>query len=269
MWCANACDGFTGGSALYSLYRCQGRAAGGPGPCHAGPACPCVEERDRSTIVDMGLCGVSVGFVYVRVKLNWIETILFESLRIGKLFRGSEPGRGGCANFISYAACDVRVCTMRFRGARVAALLLTAGSVHAFSCEASLRLPLLQKCRRSAALSLKIPEAPISDFMTPIADAVVLDPEMNLRIAATLMQEKQITGAPVVSNKKLVGVLSQFDFLFKAAGPTALNLEAESYQTTVKKILGGTVRNAMTLDPVTFSPRDSVRARPHTRPRCS
>ena len=58
-------------------------ARGGPGPCHAGPACPCVEERDRSTIVDMGLCGVSVGFVYVRVKLNWIETILFESLRIG------------------------------------------------------------------------------------------------------------------------------------------------------------------------------------------
>ena len=200
----------------------------------------------------LGLCGVSVGFVFVRVKLNWIETILFES----------------CVRN-SYAACDVRVCTMRFRGARVAALLLTAGSVHAFSCEASLRLPLLQKCRRSAALSLKIPEAPISDFMTPIADAVVLDPEMNLRIAATLMQEKQITGAPVVSNKKLVGVLSQFDFLFKAAGPTALNLEAESYQTTVKKILGGTVRNAMTLDPVTFSPRDSVRARPHTRPRCS
>ena len=33
----------------------------------------------------LGLCGVSVGFVYVRVKLNWIETILFESLRIGKL----------------------------------------------------------------------------------------------------------------------------------------------------------------------------------------
>ena len=221
----------------------------------------------------MGLCGVSVGFVYVRVKLNWIETILFESLRIGKLFRGSGPGPGGVCELhlvlVLYAACDVRVCTMRFRGARVAALLLTAGSVHAFSCEASLRLPLLQKCRRSAALSLKIPEAPISDFMTPIADAVVLDPEMNLRIAATLMQEKQITGAPVVSNKKLVGVLSQFDFLFKAAGPTALNLEAESYQTTVKKILGGTVRNAMTLDPVTFSPRDSVRARPHTRPRCS
>ena len=80
MWCANACDGFTGGSALYSLYRCQGRAAGGPGPCHAGPACPCVEERDRSTIVDMGLCGVSVGFVYVRVKLIWIETILCLSL---------------------------------------------------------------------------------------------------------------------------------------------------------------------------------------------
>ena len=42
----------------------------------------------------LGLCGVSVGFVYVRVKLNWIETILFESLRIGKLFRGSEPGGG-------------------------------------------------------------------------------------------------------------------------------------------------------------------------------
>ena len=43
----------------------------------------------------MGLCGVSVGFVYVRVKLNWIETILFEScVRPGVAEPDYEPVEG-------------------------------------------------------------------------------------------------------------------------------------------------------------------------------
>ena len=40
----------------------------------------------------LGLCGVSVGFVYVRVKLNWIETILFESLRLVNYSGAVSPG---------------------------------------------------------------------------------------------------------------------------------------------------------------------------------
>lgn len=141
-------------------------------------------------------------------------------------------------------------------------LLFYACSTHAFSTAGVARIHGVARCS-STAVSMKIPDASISDFMTPIVEAVVLDPEMNLREAANLLQEKQITGAPVVSDQKLVGVLSQFDFLFKAAGTNALDLEADSYRTDVKKILGGTVRNVMTTDPVTFSPADPVRAR-HT-----
>ena len=116
----------------------------------------------------------------------------------------------------------------------------------------------VRSSRSAVAVTMAAGSSLVSEYMTPIADAVVLDPAMNLREAADLLQQKHITGAPVVSDQKLVGVLSQFDFLFKAAGTGALNLEADTYATDVKKILGGNVQSVMTTDPVTFSPDDPV-----------
>ena len=78
--------------------------------------------------------------------------------------------------------------------------------------------------------------------------------------AADLMVSKGITGAPVVDNGKLVGVLSQFDFLLKGAGVAALDLTSASYRRDVQKILAGKVRSAMTLNPTTCDPGDTMQS---------
>ncbi len=100
----------------------------------------------------------------------------------------------------------------------------------------------------------------VGDYMTPVNKAVILDPAMSLQEAATLMFEADITGAPVVDKGRLVGVLSQFDFLFKAAGQRSLDLSSPTYRADVKKILGGTVRSAMTLNPTTAAPTENIQA---------
>lgn len=56
----------------------------GAGRCALAPAMRALHARVWKNVTGvplsiLGLCGVSVGFVYVRVKLNWIETILFEN----------------------------------------------------------------------------------------------------------------------------------------------------------------------------------------------
>ena len=67
------------------------------------------------------------------------------------------------------------------------------------------------------------------------------------------------TGAPVVDNGKLVGVLSQFDFLLKGAA-SPLDLTSASYRRDVQKILAGKVRSAMTLNPTTCDPGDTMQS---------
>jgi CBS domain-containing protein len=111
-------------------------------------------------------------------------------------------------------------------------------------------------------LSAAAPTSPglIKDFMTPTAEAVVLSPDMALREAADLLVSKKLTGAPVVEGGKLVGVLSQFDFLFKAAGTASLDLASDSYRADVQKILSQKVRSAMTLNPATYAPDDTVQS---------
>ena len=96
--------------------------------------------------------------------------------------------------------------------------------------------------------------------MTPIADALELAPDQDMSEAADLMVSKGITGAPVVDNGKLVGVLSQFDFLLKGAGVAALDLTSASYRRDVQKILAGKVRSAMTLNPTTCDPGDTMQS---------
>ena len=50
-------------------------------------------------------------------------------------------------------------------------------------------------------------EGAVADVMTPVGSAVVLDPEMTLSEAANMLNERSITGAPVVEEGKLIGVM--------------------------------------------------------------
>jgi len=94
----------------------------------------------------------------------------------------------------------------------------------------------------------------VAESMTLLEDAVVLAPEMALREAAELLTQNRITGAPVVEGGRLVGVLTQFDFLYVEAGSTALTLGSERWRSAVQKSLAGDVRAAMTPDPVSVAP---------------
>jgi CBS domain-containing protein len=67
----------------------------------------------------------------------------------------------------------------------------------------------------------------LNDIMT--RDVVTLDPEMTLREAMDILTARHLSGAPVLSGKKVVGVLSAGDLLsFVAAPPTAESRSEES-----------------------------------------
>ena len=87
------------------------------------------------------------------------------------------------------------------------------------------------------------------------------------------MLSKKVSGAPVLdaAGKKLVGVLSETDLLWKEAGvpqdewvipPLMLPFvdqivawrDATAFQSEVKKVLARTVGEAMTAEPVTIGP---------------
>ncbi|CAN5802360.1 hypothetical protein BH23GEM9_BH23GEM9_16700 [soil metagenome] len=60
----------------------------------------------------------------------------------------------------------------------------------------------------------------LSDFMT--ADVAVLAPEDSLRDAVTMLSEHFITGAPVVTGDKVVGVISAMDIMDYASTAQAV-----------------------------------------------
>ena len=57
----------------------------------------------------------------------------------------------------------------------------------------------------------------LSDIMT--RDVVTFDPQMTLREAMEILTARHLSGAPVVSGRKVVGVLSAGDLLAFAAAP--------------------------------------------------
>lgn len=92
----------------------------------------------------------------------------------------------------------------------------------------------------------------VRDFMKPLEQALVLSPDMPLLEAAKQLNSNSITGAPVAVDGQLVGVLTQFDFLYqeqlredlRGAG-TKVKLDSGSWSSVVKKSLASTVRAAM------------------------
>jgi len=58
----------------------------------------------------------------------------------------------------------------------------------------------------------------VRDIMTP--ELIILDPELTLRSAVDLLAQRRISGAPVMTGGRMVGVLSAMDILgFEASVP--------------------------------------------------
>ena len=102
----------------------------------------------------------------------------------------------------------------------------------------------------------------VDRFMTPLEKATILSPDLAMRDAAQMLYSNKITGAPVAVDGKLVGVLTQFDFLYREiAADTkvaqAVALDSGKWEAAVMKALGGTVRTAMS-KPVAVAPASDM-----------
>lgn len=100
----------------------------------------------------------------------------------------------------------------------------------------------------------------VDAFMTPIADATAFSPTMPMREAAHLLFDNKITGAPVVDNGKLVGVLTQFDFLNREVNAVQLgreSLDSGNWEVAIKKSMSKTVGGAMSM-PVAVAPESDM-----------
>lgn len=100
----------------------------------------------------------------------------------------------------------------------------------------------------------------VADFMT--RDPSHLEADSTLENAAKELTGRGITGAPVLQDGKLVGVISQKDLLARAAGTRKVPLrtrgpQSERYASNTEaigKALAGTVAEVMTRSPTTIAP---------------
>jgi len=106
--------------------------------------------------------------------------------------------------------------------------------------------------------------AVVRDHMT--TDVITLSPNQSLKEAARTWGEAGVTGAPVVHDGKLLGILSQTDILHKLAGIGALDLNGPRsvrYMENTSRLLkvrAQTVDHAMTAHPATIRPDESIQS---------
>lgn len=96
---------------------------------------------------------------------------------------------------------------------------------------------------------------PVSEIMK--TDLVTVSPETSLLNAYQLFQEHNIHHLPVTEYKKIVGILSQSDFLKLLEAVQQLQLEASVVETINLK--GHTVAELMTIGMAKLESTDTIR----------
>jgi CBS domain-containing protein len=97
-------------------------------------------------------------------------------------------------------------------------------------------------------------------------DLITLSPGTSLKEAALTLRENKVTGAPVVEDGRLVGVLSRTDLLYKLAGSRCLMLSGQGPRSLrymdntarLQKVQAQIVRDAMTPNPVSLLPSTTM-----------
>ncbi len=94
----------------------------------------------------------------------------------------------------------------------------------------------------------------VRDVMTP--DVIGIEPDVPLKDAAILMARHRISGLPVVEDGRLVGIVTESDFVSRLAeddrGLISLLFRRGGYEVT------GQVRDAMTPEPLTIGPDETL-----------
>lgn len=106
----------------------------------------------------------------------------------------------------------------------------------------------------------------VSDHMTPSSKLITLAPELPLKQAAQTLLDAKITGAPVVDDGVLIGVLSRTDLLYKLAGSRSLSVAGMGPRSirymdnTLRliKVEAQCVRDAMTTNPISLTPQATM-----------
>ena len=105
----------------------------------------------------------------------------------------------------------------------------------------------------------------VADIMT--TDVVTVTPETSLRDVAVILVERRISGVPVVDGERLVGVVSEADFLAKEAGelrhvaPAALRRllgESRADEQRTARVQATKAGEAMTSPAHTIGPDSSL-----------
>lgn len=106
------------------------------------------------------------------------------------------------------------------------------------------------------------------DIMTP--DPVTVSPDMPVTEAAKLMVDHGFGALPVISGDKLVGIVTEGDLIMqdvKVEFPTYLHLldgfimypgATARFESELKKAVGATVRDVMSMEPVTVQVTSAV-----------
>jgi len=116
----------------------------------------------------------------------------------------------------------------------------------------------------TATLTPSIFDEVVADHMS--VNLISLSPDDTLKEAAIKLQTAHITGAPVVEDGRLIGVLSRTDLLYKLAGSRCLSLAGQGPRSVrymantarLQKVQAETVRDAMTPDPINLLPSTTM-----------
>ena len=107
------------------------------------------------------------------------------------------------------------------------------------------------------------------DIMT--REVISIDPEAPVTEAASLMESHRISGLPVVGPRgNILGIITQTDLVQRARDlelPPAINLldihmflvTPSNFHKRLEKMLGGTVGEVMTPEPITVAPETPVK----------
>ncbi|MDH6060356.1 CBS domain-containing protein [Chrysosporum bergii ANA360D] len=109
----------------------------------------------------------------------------------------------------------------------------------------------------------------VTEVMT--RDPIVVQKETPLQEAIQILAEKRISGIPVVDDgSKLVGIISETDLMWQETGvtPPAYIMFLDSviylqnpatYERELHKVLGQTVGEVMSKNPIAISPEQTVK----------
>lgn len=102
----------------------------------------------------------------------------------------------------------------------------------------------------------KMSESMIQSHMT--SSLIVMSPDMCLADAARLLRAARVTGAPVLEDKKLVGVLSRYDLLRAIVSRIPADASQDEVKAKLEELKAAPVRDVMKSNPVTVSPDASM-----------